>query len=687
MSDVRIAEKRIWVGNESRALLSGEVHYWRLAPPRWGTILGRVRDIGLDVISTYVCWQYHEVAAGRLDFRGTTEPQRDLVRFLDLVSAQNFWLMFRPGPYIYSEWVNMGVPDRVAHLHRLHPDFLKAAREYMAAVVEVARPYFASKGGPIVLFQADNEADSLPRFYETQLGLGREPGPFQDYLRTAYRGDIAALNDRWETDLKDFEAARAVTRPAITTRGHLNRYLDFRRFQYDYNTQIVHWTADTYRELGVDVPIYFNHYASHEVQNWRDLEAAGQIAGPDYYTYNEFRRDATEHQEFLHQLRYTRTYSALPVIPEFQGGIWHSWHYQVGALTPRHYRLAGLSALLAGIAGWNWYMLVNRDNWYMCPINEWGRVRMELFAAFKQVIALYREIDPPSLRKLTQTSLALDILDRSANLDGSFSDPVLTALYQAGLDYECYDTATGQIAGPLMFYGGHGWLSRAGQQRLLDYVEKGGHLVFFQELPLQDETLRPLNLLGLRQPDSVLDSYTSTLHIGDETAQLENQPFFCYETDPDQPLWIERQLSSTWYAEEEAIHYALPVGTRYTPGYHERRGQGTLTVLGVPPDPAVVLAVHRWLGVPIPCRARVRPISTALFQRDETYYVMAVNNSDTPQDVLVDLDRALFQPGAYRVRDLSTGAEQSAVLHDTGQIVLFLPAKDGTVARITRDEK
>jgi hypothetical protein len=58
--------------------------------------------------------------------------------------------------------------------------------------------------------------------------------------------------------------------------------------------------------------------------------------------------------------------------------------------------------------------------------------------------------------------------------------------------------------------------------------------------------------------------------------------------------------------------------------------------------------------------------------------------SDTAQDVIVNLDRALFQPGAYRVRDLSTGVEQFATLHDMGQISLFIQAKDGTIARITK---
>ena len=43
---VRIADRRIWVGETSRALLSGEVHFWRLDASVWRAVLERVLDLG-----------------------------------------------------------------------------------------------------------------------------------------------------------------------------------------------------------------------------------------------------------------------------------------------------------------------------------------------------------------------------------------------------------------------------------------------------------------------------------------------------------------------------------------------------------------------------------------------------------------------------------------------------------------
>src|SRR5215208_2791835 len=100
MPDVRIAERRIWVDNEARALLSGEVHFWRLDPGVWPAVLARARDIGLRVLSTYVCWAFHEVGPREYDFVGATNPRRDLLGFIDLVEREGFWLLLRPGPYI-----------------------------------------------------------------------------------------------------------------------------------------------------------------------------------------------------------------------------------------------------------------------------------------------------------------------------------------------------------------------------------------------------------------------------------------------------------------------------------------------------------------------------------------------------------------------------------------------------------
>ena len=225
MPDVRIEGRRLWIGDQPHALLSGEIHFWRVSPARWRALLGRARELGLEMIATYVCWDYHALGEDQFDFTGATDPQRNLTGFLELAAEMGLWLLVRPGPYFYGEWHNGGVPDSAARYHRLHPEFRRQASVYLAAVTAVLRPFLATAGGPIVLVQAENEPDPWPHIYETQLGCGAEPGLFQDFLRQRYEGDLAALNAAWESALDSFEAARPVAQVAVRRRGYLNRYL------------------------------------------------------------------------------------------------------------------------------------------------------------------------------------------------------------------------------------------------------------------------------------------------------------------------------------------------------------------------------------------------------------------------------------------------------------------------------
>jgi hypothetical protein len=636
MPAVRIADRRVWVGDESRALLSGEVHYWRLDPRAWPTVLRSCRELGLKVLSTYVCWEFHELAPGEFDFVGTTDPRRNLTGFLELVQREGFWLLIRPGPYIYAEWPNSGLPDRVVQWHRLHPSFQSQALTWMTAVVEQIRPWLATAGGPIVMLQADNEADPWTDVYGPQLGLGNSgAGLFQDFLLTRY-AHIAELNAAWGSSLEDFSKARAVEVPVA---GMSTPFLDFCRFRHWYATEIVRWTTAEYRQLGIDVPIASNTYSGWNVQNWRELESESDLAGPDLYPTSRIGREPREHRRFLDGVRYARTYSVLPFIPEFESGIWHGWHSGVGVLSATHYALIAYSALQAGISGWNWYMLVNRDNWYMSPINELGRPRPDLAPTFAALVNAFEKLDPPSLEKVTDTAVTIDVLARAAGVaDG---DGVLDALYTADIDYEFFDVDTGRLDKPLVLDAGGRWLSARGQQRLLEYVEAGGTLIFFQSLPLLDDALRPLNGLGLLDPDGITsgaDPQRLLVDLGEHSLELSSPGVIVYRDVPGQPISAQRTEQRPPTQEGGYLHVKLPVGEQMTVGYVEARGKGRLVVLGIAPSAALLVALHGWLGIRIACRSDAVGVHSALFSRGQDLVAILTNTDDIDRDAVLSVN-------------------------------------------------
>jgi hypothetical protein len=676
MSTVRIAEKKVWVDNVSIPLLSGEVHYWRLDPANWQPVLRRAREMGLQVIATYVCWDFHEIEPGRYDFRGETDPRRDLLHFLDLLTAEEFWIILRPGPYIYSEWRNNGVPDDAAQLHRLDPALQERAEPYMRAVVEATQTYLGTRGGRIILWQADNEIDPWLPWYTEQLGLGQKTGPFHDFLRQRY-GNVDNLNAAWSTAYTAIEEVRAVSEMFSARPDLMRRYLDFVRFQHWYVTRVADWAVKAYRNYGVDVPIYLNAYSGVSIQPWADLESIADLAGPDIYPSRELALRTEEHRKFMEAVRYTRTYSSLPYIPEFEAGIWHDWLPDVGVLSPNHYRMICLSALLAGAAGWNWYMLVNRDNWYQCPINEWGRTRPDLFEAFQQITSLYHEIDPASLVKLTRTAVTFNTLQRGTERPGQ---DLLQALYEADIDYEFYDVDKKKCDQPFLLYAGGNWLSASAQEHLKAYVESGGHLICVGTYPHWDDNLRPLNLLDVKDPPGIVSGSPGSLWLEVFGKKLKSPWVFNYAETPGTPIIATRLAPGNQTMEELSLQMGLQAGEQYTIGYTEERGHGCLTMIGLSPSPELLLALYEHLKVSLPSHSLTPQVSTALFRRNGEFYLVAVNNGNEDKMTDVMLDKNLLEMPSWKARNLANGREWTINLHD--HLTFPAPRKDGVILQL-----
>ncbi len=674
MTTVTIRERKIWVGDTPIPLIGGEVHFWRLNPACWRTVLRRVKDLGVEVVATYVCWDFHELEPGRYDFTGTTDPARNLLAFLDLLAEENLWVILRPGPYIYAEWRNNGVPDRAARYHRASEAFRREAAPYMDAVTEAARPFLASSGGRIILWQADNEIDPWPHLYTEQLGLGRAPGPFQDFLRLRYL-DLDALNRAWRTSYATFEQARAVSHLIPEDPIMMARYNDYRAFIHAYVTETASWSADFYRARGVDVPILLNTYSGVGTQRWADMEQLADIVGPDIYPSREYSYRPGEQRHILEAVRYTRAYSQLPYIPEYEAGIWHDWLEDVGALTPKHYRLLAATALQGGAVGWNWYMLVNRDNWYQSPINEWGRARAGIFEAFQQITALYRQLDPTTLEPVTNVAVTFDPLQRATDRPGR---ELLQSLYNADIDYDFFDLTGPETSRPLLFYAGGAWLSAEGQMRLAKWVEQGGHLVCVGTAPRLDEHYQPLTLLDPHLPSGTIGA-DMRLSIFDGV--VVDSPWLSnYPDVPGEPIVAERLPLAT-VAEELRLQFDLETGATYTVGYSERRGKGRLTVVGLAPSAGLVQAILRRFGVTVPCRSLTAGITSALFRRGDSYDLIATNVGDEDRAAEILFDPAILAGKRWQARDLVTGRESRP--DERGILTVALPRKDGAVVALT----
>lgn len=141
---------------------SGEMHYSRVPAPYWRHRLKMMKAMGLNAVATYVFWNYHEIAPGKWDW---TSDNRNLRRFLAIAQEEGLMVILRPGPYACGEWEFGGYPwwlqkVKGMKIRENNQPFLDSCRVYINQLASQVRDFQVTKGGPIVMVQAENEFGS-----------------------------------------------------------------------------------------------------------------------------------------------------------------------------------------------------------------------------------------------------------------------------------------------------------------------------------------------------------------------------------------------------------------------------------------------------------------------------------------------------------------------------------------------
>lgn len=141
---------------------SGEMHFARIPKEYWKQRLQMVRAMGLNTVCTYVFWNYHETAPGVWDF---TTDNRNIAEFIKLAGAEGLMVILRPGPYACAEWEFGGYPwwlqkEKSLVIRSYNQPFLDSCRNYISRLAEQVKNLQITKGGPLIMVQAENEFGS-----------------------------------------------------------------------------------------------------------------------------------------------------------------------------------------------------------------------------------------------------------------------------------------------------------------------------------------------------------------------------------------------------------------------------------------------------------------------------------------------------------------------------------------------
>ena len=141
-------------GGKPYTVIAGELHFSRLPRERWRETLLKMRECGINTVSTYVFWNYHEEIKGKFDFSGN----KDISAFLSICRDIDMPCILRIGPWCHGEVIRGGFPKRINKLTKKrcnNPKYLAEVKEYWQGLYKEVKPYF--DGETVIGIQLENE--------------------------------------------------------------------------------------------------------------------------------------------------------------------------------------------------------------------------------------------------------------------------------------------------------------------------------------------------------------------------------------------------------------------------------------------------------------------------------------------------------------------------------------------------
>jgi len=154
--------------------VSGECHYSRVHQSDWRDELMKMKQAGINTVSTYLFWNHHEEEEGSFCFEG----RRDLRKFIEICASVGLYVIVRIGPFAHGEVRNGGLPDwlygKPYEVRSLADGFLQCVTRLFAKYAEQMKGLYYKDGGPIIAAQIDNEYMHAGAPWEMTNGVSNE---------------------------------------------------------------------------------------------------------------------------------------------------------------------------------------------------------------------------------------------------------------------------------------------------------------------------------------------------------------------------------------------------------------------------------------------------------------------------------------------------------------------------------
>ncbi len=154
----------------------GEYHFSRASRDNWYTELCKMKAGGVNIVSTYLFWIYHEETEGQFDFSGDL----DIRAFVLDCQKAGLDVFLRIGPWAHGECRNGGFPDWLVNkpfeLRDNNPEYMACVREWYTKIYNEVKGLFYADGGNIIGVQLENELTDGAEHLAALKALAKEIG-------------------------------------------------------------------------------------------------------------------------------------------------------------------------------------------------------------------------------------------------------------------------------------------------------------------------------------------------------------------------------------------------------------------------------------------------------------------------------------------------------------------------------
>jgi len=151
--------------------ICGEFHFSRYDERFWEDEIIKIKMCGINIISTYVFWNFHEEIEGEWEWGGS----KNLRKFIELCGRHKVYVIIRIGPFDHGEARNGGLPDwlfgKPFDIRSNDEGYLAYAKKLYNEIGKQVKGLLYKDGGPIIGTQLENEHNHAATTWTHTVGI------------------------------------------------------------------------------------------------------------------------------------------------------------------------------------------------------------------------------------------------------------------------------------------------------------------------------------------------------------------------------------------------------------------------------------------------------------------------------------------------------------------------------------